>query len=207
MVLQKQSRNSKSSLENKYNMTKFVTSDIHFNHKNIVIYQPNRGTLDIPTMNENIIRAWNEDVQPEDEVFILGDVAMGRIELAPALIRRLNGTKHLILGNHDKSLKKLMDQDPEVRGMFGIVEHYHEMMHSVDGKKYSLCMMHFPIAHWAYASNGTMMLHGHLHGHPSGQAGRIKDVGMDTNHMRVYKLDDVVRELAKVEVKGSHHGD
>lgn len=188
-------------------MTAFVTSDIHFNHVNILKYQPNRGTDDLSHMNEMIIKNWNEDVSPEDEVYILGDVAMGRIEFAPELIRRLNGTKYLVAGNHDKSLRKLIKTEAWNSDLFAWVETYYEMVVKVDGKKYMLCMSHFPMAHWNGQANGNMMLHGHLHGAPSNVTGRIRDVGMDTNGMRPYNLENLVRELTKVEVRGNHHGD
>lgn len=188
-------------------MKTFVTSDIHFNHKNIVVYQPNRGTLDLDKMNENIIRAWNEDVSPEDTVWILGDVAMGKIEKAPALIARLNGKLNLVKGNHDKSLYALTKQDAYVRTLFNEIVDMKQFYHSVDGTKTYITMSHYPMMHWEGQGQGAMMLHGHLHGHPCAVPGRIKDVGMDTNDMRVYDLDRVVRNLRKIVVTNDHHGE
>lgn len=87
-------------------MSKFYTSDLHFGHKKVIDYcdRPFRtadGQLDTLTMDESLIRWYNEIVGPDDNVYIIGDVAMGDKSRIPNLIRRLNGRKHLILGNHD----------------------------------------------------------------------------------------------------------
>jgi calcineurin-like phosphoesterase family protein len=86
-----------------------MTSDLHFFHANIIKYS-NRPFLDsdgnpnVETMNEGIISNWNEVVSKGDRVYILGDVAMGGKSKAPKLaeyLRRLNGEKFLVPGNHD----------------------------------------------------------------------------------------------------------
>lgn len=186
-------------------MKTFVTSDIHFNHANIIIYCPGRGNS-VSAMNERIILNWNNTVAFDDTVYILGDVAMGKIELAPSLIRRLSGNKILIRGNHDKSLNKLIETNDEFKDLFVDVLDYKEITHKVDGKKYHICMSHFPFASWNGQQHGSMMLHGHLHSTgPSKFKGRIKDVGMDGNGYYPHDLDHVVKELAKINVKQSHH--
>lgn len=79
----------------------FVTSDTHFYHNNIIRYD--NLPFDNPEeMNEKIITEWNKRVQPCDEVYHLGDVFFCGKEDAKAIMDRLNGTKHLIMGNHDK---------------------------------------------------------------------------------------------------------
>ncbi len=79
----------------------FFSSDLHFGHANILRFGRDAVFPDLNSMNEGLIARWNEVVGPEDTVFVLGDVAMGhRIETLP-LAGRLNGTKHLIAGNHD----------------------------------------------------------------------------------------------------------
>ena len=79
----------------------FVTSDTHFYHNNIIRYD-NLPFKNPEEMNEMIIAEWNKRVQPCDEVYHLGDVFFCGKEDAKAIMDRLNGTKHLIMGNHDK---------------------------------------------------------------------------------------------------------
>lgn len=78
----------------------WFTSDHHFWHSNILKYCPDRPYKTVEEMNEDLIWQWNSVVSPDDTVYHLGDFSMAfrSVEL---YTRRLNGTKHLILGNHD----------------------------------------------------------------------------------------------------------
>jgi calcineurin-like phosphoesterase family protein len=82
-------------------MRAFVTSDIHFGHTNILKYC-NRPFNSVQHMNETLIQNWNETVTPQDIVFILGDLCMGKLDDTLPLVQRLNGHKRLIPGNHDR---------------------------------------------------------------------------------------------------------
>lgn len=83
-------------------MAKYYTSDLHFNHVNIL--RPdysNRPWPDIEAMNAGIINNINARIGPEDDLYIIGDFAMGDKDKIPELVRRIMGRKHLVLGNHD----------------------------------------------------------------------------------------------------------
>ena len=199
-------------------MKTFIASDIHFGHRNIIKYCPHRAHRvwglseeipdeEISRMNERIVANWNKEVHPTDQVYILGDVCMGIVEKTSKYIERLNGIKVLIRGNHDKTLTKIRNGGSLATPYFHYICDYHEMSYTVDNKKHFRIMSHYPISHWAGMAQGSMMLHGHLHGNPSGITGRIKDVGIDTNDLKPYLLDDVVRKLSKIEVVRDHHED
>lgn len=86
-----------------------VTSDLHFGHINILTYEPSRreylgmGPNDgVPEMNEALVELWNRQVGEEDVVYLLGDVAMGKLPENLEYVRRLNGIKFLVPGNHDR---------------------------------------------------------------------------------------------------------
>ena len=81
-------------------MKTWFTSDHHFGHQNIIKYcdRPFGG---VEHMNAEMIRKWNEVVAPEDLVWHLGDVAMGKRHRLPEYRAQLNGRIHLIRGNHD----------------------------------------------------------------------------------------------------------
>ena len=80
----------------------FVCSDCHFNHKNILKYEPEARPFEtVEEMNEKIISNWNSVVSPEDTVYVLGDFAMGLPEKIPSIVERLNGKIIIIRGNHD----------------------------------------------------------------------------------------------------------
>ena len=82
----------------------FLVSDTHFGHTGVCRFTRNDGEklrpwTDPDEMDEAMIKAWNERVKPTDKVYHLGDVVINRKALA--IMRRLNGDKVLIRGNHD----------------------------------------------------------------------------------------------------------
>lgn len=80
-------------------MNIFAISDTHFKHRRIIEYC-DRPFHTVAEMNECLIHNWNSSVDPADTVYHLGDVGFG--DLAE-FRHRLNGTIHLIQGNHDSS--------------------------------------------------------------------------------------------------------
>lgn len=88
----------------------FFTSDTHFRHRFMAGLR-GFGTVEEPGGNpvaswvaaeahdEAVIARWNEMVGRRDTVWHLGDVGMSSGFLS--LIGRLNGTVHLVAGNHD----------------------------------------------------------------------------------------------------------
>lgn len=176
-------------------MKTYITSDIHFSHNNIIKFC-NRPYTDKSEMDEDIIKNWNETVTPDDHVYILGDVSFAPQARTIEILYRLNGHLHLVKGNHDEVMNH-----SEIKNRFISFRDYYEMKYQGN----LIVMFHFPIAHWNKRHYGSYHLHGHLHGNPSGLKGRIKDVGMDTNNMKPYLLDDIMSELEKIEDFNSHH--
>jgi calcineurin-like phosphoesterase family protein len=80
---------------------RFWTSDLHIGHENIIKFC-DRPFTNTDHMREEIIRRWNEVVGPEDDVWLLGDIVMGNARVNLEHLRRLNGRKRLVTGNHDK---------------------------------------------------------------------------------------------------------
>tara|TARA_R110000803_G_scaffold73360_8_gene137209 strand:+ start:2416 stop:2973 length:558 start_codon:yes stop_codon:yes gene_type:complete len=118
-------------------------SDTHFSHRNIIKYC-NRPFDNIDMMNERMIQNWNEVVHPDDEVFHLGDVAMGNRRLLPEYIKRLNGRIILIQGNHDNtnSLAGVFHQVHQrvvTLTAHGSIELVHNPIHVKGGEDYAFC--------------------------------------------------------------------
>lgn len=173
----------------------YFTSDIHFSHKAILEkFQPNRKELgsNIDEMNEEIVRRWNAVVKPEDEVYNLGDLAFDRDHTKVInLLRRCNGRKYFIHGNHDKLVQQNREAFKEV---FVWMRDYYELRH--DGE--FIVLAHFPHAIWNKMHHGAWHCHGHCHGsyvEPHGN--RIVDVGIDSPHvtgrfdMRPFSFDEI----------------
>ena len=97
-------------------------------------------------MDEAMVARWNSVVKPKDRVYHLGDVVINRRAL-PTL-KRLNGRKVLVKGNHD--IFKLSDYAP----YFDDIRAYHVL----DGK----ILSHIPVYRDGLVRFGTN-IHGHLH--------------------------------------------
>jgi calcineurin-like phosphoesterase family protein len=85
----------------------FFTSDLHFGHKNILTYCP-RPYKTVEEMNETLVNNWNSVVSSIDTVYVLGDLMMS-YEQGKNYVKRLQGKKYLIFGNHDKPFGKTGD--------------------------------------------------------------------------------------------------
>ncbi len=140
----------------------YYTSDLHFGHKNIIEYE-DRPWETIEDMTIGLIVNWNRIVEPTDETYILGDFAFQNSYMTPFLITdvlsRLNGKKHLIVGNHDTWINK-QAFNPRY---FESIDYYKEIKDQ--GKDIVLC--HYPIENWNGMEHGSIHLHGHLHSNPT----------------------------------------
>ena len=82
-------------------MTIFFTSDLHLGHDRIIDLC-GRPFENVNEMNHTIIQNWNLVVEPNDTVFVLGDVALGKLNETLPLVEQLRGHKLLVPGNHDR---------------------------------------------------------------------------------------------------------
>lgn len=99
-------------------MARFFTSDLHFSHRNVINFC-DRPYSSIEEMDEAIINQWNTQVNPEDEVYFLGDFGINKKKcLDSELIARLNGKKHIILGNHDEAFTRWHNQKVNLMQIF-----------------------------------------------------------------------------------------
>ena len=181
-------------------MRTWITSDLHFGHTNIMRFCPEsraRYHGDVDAMNEQMVVEWNEKVAPEDTVYILGDVAFMPAARAAEYMRRLNGSKILIEGNHDRKALN----DPVFRSCFAEVHKY--LWISYKGTQ--VIMFHYPIAEWDQMHRGSVHFHGHLHGNVSGmERYRCRDMGMDATGKIVVEMEEAIASAMTGEIKGHH---
>jgi len=137
----------------------FVISDTHFGHENIIRYCK-RPFTSVEEMDETMVDNWNSVVRPQDHVYHLGDVTIERgsknsqqAQRFVRLIRRLNGHKRLILGNHDHyPVQVYLEAGFEkVRGT---------------GRWLEGCLLsHYPV-HPQSLGRARVNIHGHIHEKP-----------------------------------------
>ncbi len=82
----------------------YFTADQHFGHDAIIEYckRPYKNSTQ---MDRVLIVNWNNVVKEDDVVYVIGDFSMvgpSHKQYLERITRKLNGEKHLILGNHDR---------------------------------------------------------------------------------------------------------
>jgi calcineurin-like phosphoesterase family protein len=177
-------------------MHTFITSDLHFSHRNSINFCPlTRGKFkDIEELNQYIISEWNQKVRKDDLTYILGDVAFCSGQDAAKLLAQCNGRKILIIGNHDR--KNLKDYN--FQQAFSEIHEYLEVV--FNGVR--VCLFHFPIMDFNQQHRGSVHLHGHLHQNLSGlEKYRVRNVGWDYTGRVVSLLDDIVADALTGEIK------
>jgi calcineurin-like phosphoesterase family protein len=183
----------------------WITSDTHYNHKNICRSTTNWRTTDgdIPVsqtrdfrdlnhMNSTITNNINEVVGQDDVLIHLGDWSFGGFEFIREFWDRLICKNiHLVLGNHDHHIERNREG---VQGLFKSVSVYNTLIYG--GNYFQL--MHYPISSWDGLNKGYMHLHGHCHlpTHMRFGNGRRMDVGMDGSpEFRPYKIKECIKLL------------
>ena len=82
----------------------YYIADTHFGHANILKHD-HRPFENTEEMDTTLINNWNERVKTNDDVYIIGDLCFRNADHPEEwYLKRLNGRKHLIIGNHDKAL-------------------------------------------------------------------------------------------------------
>lgn len=82
-------------------MTTWFSADLHLRHGTL-IRVGERPFSTTEEMDEAIVANWNSVVKPKDQVYLLGDVCLGRPAEGKVLLDRLNGEIFLVKGNYDK---------------------------------------------------------------------------------------------------------
>lgn len=182
----------------------WLASDHHFNHANIIRYS-NRPFKDVIEMNEALITNHNAVVKQDDEVWFLGDFSFANEERTERILKRLNGHKHFIYGNHDKVIRK----NPEIQRYFQSIKEYEELTINHKGKSYFVVMSHYPFLTWNRAHHNSICLHGHSHGNLNhlNENTRRLDVGVDVHNYYPISFDKIVQIMdKKVYEPIDHHG-
>lgn len=170
----------------------YVTSDLHFGHAKPFIYEP-RGFPDIVDHDEEIIKRWNELVQPEDEVYILGDLMLKDNEHGLECLKRLNGKKYFIIGNHDTNTRVNLYKENglECLGYSTALKY----------KKYNFYMSHYPTLTGNVDDLGLHHMTLNLFGHTHQNVNFYEDnffmyhVGVDSHNCYPVSLDTVIEDI------------
>lgn len=184
-------------------MAIFLTSDLHFNHDREFVWKV-RGFTSVQEMNETIVKNWNSVVNPDDDVYVLGDLCLGggtpsALLANKKLIESLNGRLHIIRGNHDTNPRVIM------YGQCANVVDEIKWADMLNYKGYHFYLSHFPTLTGNLEKESLKQCTCNLFGHTHQTSNFHLDmpfmyhVGVDSHNCYPVSLDDIIQEMkAKV---------
>lgn len=196
------------------------TSDWHINHENVLRFD-NRPFKDLDHMATVLVNNYNAAAGPDTVGFFLGDMGMGNSDALREVLRRLMGTKVLVLGNHDKGTESMykIGFDVVLNGAtLWVANHRVTMSHcplkdvfreDTSGmKKYAGEPWHGNSKNTRFTVEdlGQFHLHGHIHSPNGGKSkkilGRQYDVGVVANGYRPVSISTIESWIA-LSTKGT----
>nr|WP_210319687.1 hydrolase [Rhizobium wenxiniae] len=144
---------------------------------------------DMASHDAAIVENWNVVVGQDDDIWHLGDFMSVKGGECAALLAKLNGRKHLIVGNNDPGTTTGSDG-------WHSVQHYAEIREG--GHHLILC--HYAFRTWNQMGKGSINLHGHSHGRLK-LAPRQFDVGVDSQGLKPVSLTEILD--SRKRTKGS----
>ena len=160
----------------------FLIGDTHFGHKKIIDFEAaHRPFASIEQHDEALIERWNSVVKPKDTVWHLGDVLFG--SQAFSCLKRLNGNKKLIMGNHDHFPICMYS------------EHFTKILGSVELR--GCILTHIPVNPNQFP-RFKANIHGHMHSKKLDDR-RYVCVSAEQNNLTPITLDEVIARLENTE--------
>lgn len=173
----------------------WITSDWHFCHDRDFIYEP-RGFHSIWEMNKEIITRYNEVVDENDDVYVLGDLMLNNDQIGLNYIKDLKGNIHIIRGNHDTITR------------ISLYSFCWNIIEICEGKYLNYKNYHFYLSHYPCLCGNydidkplktkTISLCGHTHTKDKFldiDKGIIYHCEVDTNNCYPWLLDDIIENI------------
>ena len=186
----------------------WYTADTHFMHKMLAL--DIRGFSSVEEHDEYLIQEWNKCVKPDDSVYHLGDFSLKKPDLIRPVFQRLNGTTHLISGNHDYCFSGSRDSYKYIKVYidmgFASVQSY--LRKRLDG--INILLSHFPYSgdhgpdrytQYRLRNEGLPLIHGHTHFKERNSFAVLTPqlhVGMDAWNLRPVHQEVVLESLRKM---------
>lgn len=174
----------------------YLTSDLHLFHDREFVYKP-RGFDTVHEMNEAIIDRWKDTIEPEDDIYILGDIALGGPDALPQtleILRALPGRLHLVRGNHDTNKRWYA---------YTSLPNVVEMQNAIylDYRKYHFYLSHYPTLTGNLEKKSlhqcTLDLYGHTHQRNNfyQDLPYMYHVGVDSHNCFPVPLDQIIDDM------------
>lgn len=171
----------------------WLLSDPHINHTNILGFRGEDGApirpgfANVQEMNARILDGWNSKVRHGDIGYWLGDMVFGDLPGFATLWPKFNGSKRLVLGNHD---------DPKFLSSGGF---FKKTASERKFGEYGIFLSHRPVHDSELELNGQIMLnvHGHLHEKAS-PPGLFRNVSVEVMNYEPIEIEALIAEREAV---------
>lgn len=174
----------------------YLSSDTHFGHDREFCWGP-RGFSNVDEMNEKIIENFNNIVEPDDTLYLLGDVVMGSLDNID-FVKKINCQNILIIrGNHDTDNKTI-----NYACCPNVLQVYEGGIH-MKYSKYRFFLSHYPALCGNFDDGDNLHKHvinlcGHIHTKDKWHdydKGIIYHVELDAHDNKPVLIDDIIKDL------------
>jgi calcineurin-like phosphoesterase family protein len=196
----------------------WFTSDLHFGHAAVIDFCE-RPFQDLKDMEDKLVARINNHVKPEDTLIVVGDAFFTNSTERKRILDRINGTKVLVQGNHDKGKAQINGFDLTVQTMDLLiagkrvsVSHYpfkpERFKLNMPWWKALLCDVENLVRfyHKRLKDEGQYLIHGHTHTRKRFEQ-RLLHVGCDAWNYCPVPITAIESYIAKRENKGEKPND
>ncbi len=180
----------------------YFSSDFHIGHT-MAMLGDNAPFATIDEHDEAVFDRVNTMVGPRDRLFFLGDMTLrdGR-EFLVKTMSRFRAPMHIIWGNHDDGLRKLVERHPE---LFPNVKSAQDVLY-LRVNKQKIFLSHYAHRSWRSQQHGSWHLFGHSHGKLDKKPyGKSLDVGLNSHSYHPISFDQVAAMMASRDVESPDH--
>lgn len=183
----------------------WITSDLHIGHNRDFVYE-DRGFGSIEEHDEALLANWNELVDEDDTVYILGDVMLKKdlqdinFSYGISVLKKLKGKLIIFRGNHDSDEK--IERYMECSNVIS-AGHAAMYLDYPETGSYHFYLSHYPtlISHEKLKQMKAALIN--LYGHTHQKERFYNDhpymycVCLDAHDMRPVLLEDIIEEVRK----------
>lgn len=91
----------------------YYIADMHLGHQNVIAFD-NRPFQNVDEMDRELIRRWNQRVNENDHVYIVGDFCFRSKNTSAWYLHQLKGRKHLIQGKNTDEVQDMLWREREI---------------------------------------------------------------------------------------------
>jgi calcineurin-like phosphoesterase family protein len=145
-------------------------------------------------MDAVLIENWNAVVAKDDTVYLVGDFSFCSARSVKPVLKVLNGAKHLIMRNHDKTWMKNVRAEEFFASVSSLLE--------IDDGDTHITLCHYPMLSWNRVAHGAIHIHGHIHNNTQGASFGILEnmsaynAGVDVNGFKPVTLEQLITNKA-----------